>query len=79
MLGLPMDYTPIHGDDEEFLISTDSFEDLTGVSDEELTASKKMIKYWTNFAKYGNPNNQTEEDEDLPIWYPFNEAEKVNK
>ena len=78
MLGLSMDYTPIHGDDEAFLVFTDSFEDITGVSDEELDTSKKMIKYWTNFAKYGNPNSQTFEDEELPIWYPFNQDEKVN-
>ena len=78
MLGLSMDYTPIHGDDEAFLVFTDSFEDITGVSDEELDTSKKMIKYWTNFAKYGNPNSQTAEDEELPIWYPYNQDEKVN-
>ena len=78
MLGLPMDYTPIHGDDEAFLVFTDSFEDINGVNDEELDTSKKMIKYWTNFAKYGNPNSQTIEDEKLPVWYPYNQDEKVN-
>jgi len=76
MLGLPMDYTPIHGDDEAFLVFTESSEDITGVSDEELDTSKKMIKYWTNFAKYGNPNSRTIEDEKLPVWYPYNQDEK---
>ena len=64
-LDLSRDYTPLHGDDEEFLVSTESFEDMVGIADDEKETAMKMVKYWTNFAKNGNPNT---EDDDLPNW-----------
>ena len=65
-LDLPIEYTPVHGDDEEFLVSIESFEDMVGVADDEKETAMKMVKYWTNFAKNGSPN--TDEDDELLHW-----------
>ena len=66
---LGLEYTPHHGDDEVFLLSTDSLDDMVGVSEEEMMTMRMMIKYWTNFAKTGNPNGQNI-SEALPEWLP---------
>lgn len=39
------------------------------VTDEEQTLSDIMIKYWTNFAKSGDPN-----DRDMPVWPVYREG-----
>ncbi|XP_060066842.1 uncharacterized protein LOC132547104 [Ylistrum balloti] len=38
----------------------------------DLTLSRKMMKYWSNFAKHGNPNSA-----DLPPWKAYNTAEQA--
>ncbi|XP_076074380.1 fatty acyl-CoA hydrolase precursor, medium chain-like [Mytilus galloprovincialis] len=39
---------------------------------EDLTLSLTVMKYWTNFAKYGDPN-----DEILPSWSPYTQSNKA--
>lgn len=33
--------------------------------------ARKMCSYWTNFAKYGDPNGKDRNGEDLPVWTKF--------
>ena len=68
MFNLPVEYTPMHGDDLAFLISGNKLEDTTALSEEERETARLMIKYWTNFAKYGNPSPVG--NFDVPTWYP---------
>ncbi|XP_021075983.1 pyrethroid hydrolase Ces2e-like isoform X1 [Mus pahari] len=52
-----------HGD-ELYLIFGSFFWGIKfGFTVEEKLLSRKMMKYWANFARYGNPNS-----EDLPYW-----------
>ena len=69
---LGIDYTPQHGDDEVFLVSDDPLDDMVGVSEEEMMTMRKMIKYWTNFAKTGNPNSEIS---NFTKWLPVNKDE----
>ena len=39
----------------------------SGLSKKEKDLSQSIMKYWSNFAKNGNPNG-----EKLPVWEPFN-------
>ena len=68
MFNLPVEYTPIHGDDLTFLISGNDLEDIINLSEEELLTAEHMVKYWTNFAKYGSPSPIGSFD--VPTWYP---------
>merc|ERR1712110_1405682 len=68
MFNLPVEYTPIHGDDLAFLISGNKLEETLNLSEEERETARLMIKYWTNFAKYGNPSPIGSFD--VPTWYP---------
>jgi len=77
---LSIEYTPTHADDLIFLISLDAFSKIypdliKGFSEDETSTSKHMIKYWTNFAKYGNPSGSGK-DEHEPTWYPVGKNEK---
>ena len=74
---LPIEYTPMHGDDVAFLVSSADVVDLTNFSDEEKSASRNMIKYWTNFAKHGSPSPALDDD-DSPTWFPVTPTEKVS-
>jgi len=66
LMGLSLEYTPTHGDDEVFLI--DSTERATFSEEERLTA-QHLASYWTNFAKHGNPS-PIGGDKARPLWYP---------
>ncbi|XP_029336732.1 pyrethroid hydrolase Ces2e isoform X3 [Mus caroli] len=57
-----------HGD-ELYLIFGSFFWGLKfGFTVEEKLLSRRMMKYWANFARYGNPNS-----EDLPYWPASNQ------
>ncbi|KAL5020860.1 hypothetical protein ScPMuIL_000015 [Solemya velum] len=46
-----------HGDEVAFALGLDDFYmNITNISDEETHLSRVMMSYWSNFAKYGNPN-----------------------
>ena len=30
-----------------------------------------LVKYWTNFAKYGTPSPPSQIEDDLPVWRTF--------
>jgi len=62
-----IEYTPIHADELVFLM--DGYTDKT---EEETALSNKMIKYWTNFAKYGHP---TPSSQDTPFWNAVTQTE----
>ena len=76
MFNIGVEYTPIHGDDLAFLISKNSLEDTTNLSEEEKMTAKLIVHYWTNFAKYGNPSPPGEGL--VPTWYPVSPNRKVN-
>lgn len=54
-----------HGQDVDFV-----FQSLRNGSESDLALSKYMLKYWTNFAKYCDPNGK-EADPELPVWPLF--------
>ena len=58
---------PIHGDDELYL-----FDILKVESNKDMKMRKIMIRYWTNFAKYGNPSPF--ESDNLTQWIPYSTA-----
>ena len=60
---------PVHGDEMIYLFN---MVDLP--SEEELEMRNIIVKYWTNFAKYGNPSMSSD---DLPEWLPYSQ-EKVS-
>ena len=70
-----LEYTPTHADDLVFIVTSDDFVDVAQFNEEETSTSKHMVKYWTTFAKTGNPSLN---NEDCPVWYPFNQKEKVD-
>ena len=67
-LGLSVEYTPVHGDDLAFLITENTLDASENLSEEEKTTARMIIKYWTNFAKFGDPSPRLEVD--VPVWYP---------
>jgi len=64
VLQLGPEYSPIHGDDLMFLFQL--YGQKLKLSEKEAALSKQMIKYWTNFAKFGHPTPSLTED--LPYW-----------
>ena len=62
-----------HGQDVDFV-----FQSLHhGNNPTDPALAQYILKYWTNFAKYGNPNGK-ETDPDLPVWPLFkNEDSQV--
>jgi len=78
--GLTTDYTPMHADDLIFMISSEELakdypELVEDFSDDEQATSDHMIKYWTNFAKYGNPTGSGEDSYE-PAWNAVTPKEK---
>ena len=62
---------PTHADEIYYLF--DSWYELTSPND--LLMREIMIKYWTNFAKYGNPSPNNSED--LTEWLTYS-SDKVD-
>ncbi|GAB1293551.1 Acylcarnitine hydrolase [Apodemus speciosus] len=52
-----------HGDEVPFVFGNSFWGMKLDLTEEEELLSKRMIKYWTNFARHGNPNS-----EGLPYW-----------
>ena len=38
--------------------------------------ARKMSSYWVNFIKTGDPNGKDYNEEDLPVWKPYNEFDR---
>merc|ERR1719468_255376 len=72
--GLPIAFTPGHGDDLTFLI-TEGVVDPDNFSEAEEDTADRMVRYWTNFAKFGNPTPVTG-DKDSGLWYPVTPDQK---
>merc|ERR1712243_458317 len=71
IFGVGVEYTPMHADDNVFLTTGKVDPEL--FSEEEKSTTEYMIKYWTNFAKFGKPSHN---DNTSPVWYPYNLKEK---
>ncbi|XP_042556548.1 pyrethroid hydrolase Ces2e-like [Dipodomys spectabilis] len=60
-----------HGDEVDFVFGSSSYGSSPGFSEEEKLLSRRMMKYWANFAQNGNPNS-----EDLLHWPMFDQNEQ---
>ena len=72
---LGQEYTPVHADDIAFLFDFIVQNMTISSSDGDKKLSSKMVKYWTNFAKYGHPTPSS--DDDLTTWIPATTTDKV--
>ncbi|XP_062605522.1 acetylcholinesterase-like [Saccostrea cucullata] len=57
----------MHGDEIMFIFGQPLDNDFE-YETKEKRLSKKMMKYWTNFAKTGNPNKEPSEEKSLDDW-----------
>ncbi|XP_029388252.1 acylcarnitine hydrolase-like isoform X3 [Mus pahari] len=60
-----------HADEVPFVFGSMLFGMKLDITEEEKLLNKRMMKYWANFARHGNPNS-----EDLPYWPMLNQDEK---
>ncbi|XP_040838509.1 cocaine esterase-like [Ochotona curzoniae] len=60
-----------HGDEIAFLFRSFFFGGKVTLTEEEELLSRRMMKYWANFARTGNPNG-----EGLPHWPVLDQEEK---
>ncbi|XP_047385989.1 cocaine esterase-like isoform X1 [Sciurus carolinensis] len=60
-----------HGDEILFLFRSFFWGNQVELTEEEELLSRRMMKYWANFARNGNPNG-----EDLPHWPLFDQDEQ---
>ncbi|XP_060067071.1 uncharacterized protein LOC132547323 [Ylistrum balloti] len=62
-----------HASELSFLFGLEDFQTKfnMSVSPADIRLSKIMLKYWTNFAKTGNPNSN-----DVPMWSAYNAAQQ---
>lgn len=62
-----------HGQDVDYVFK--SLRRETVPTDHQL--SDYMSTYWTNFAKYGDPNGETKDENELPYWPEFTKDKHV--
>merc|ERR1711879_698805 len=72
----PIEFTPGHADDVPFLITDGDLVKQEEFSEEERLTSSHMVRFWTNFAKFGNPTPVSEDDEGSGLWYPVTPSQK---
>ncbi|XP_037672104.1 cocaine esterase isoform X2 [Choloepus didactylus] len=60
-----------HGDEILFVFGTSFWKTSVDITEEEELLSRKMMKYWANLARNGNPNG-----EGLPHWPVFDQEEQ---
>nr|XP_042133463.1 acylcarnitine hydrolase-like isoform X3 [Peromyscus maniculatus bairdii] len=60
-----------HGDEVPFVFGSFYWGVKLDLTEEEELLSRRMMKYWANFARHGNPNS-----EDLPYWPVFDHDEQ---
>ncbi|VDN07500.1 unnamed protein product [Thelazia callipaeda] len=64
----------MHGYEIEFVFGVPLYNSTAGYTKLEQIFSKRVLKYWTNFAKYGEPNYQENENE--TFWPEFRESQR---
>ena len=74
---LPIEFTPGHADDVPFLITDGDLVRHEEFSEQETLTARHMVRFWTNFARYGDPTPVSEE-EGSDLWYPVTPSQKVN-
>ncbi|KAL5019938.1 hypothetical protein ScPMuIL_002830 [Solemya velum] len=60
----------MHGYEIELVFGI-PFRDISNYTDAERTLSEQMMKFWTNFAKTGNPNKETDHDRGSNQWSSY--------
>nr|XP_004663523.2 acylcarnitine hydrolase-like [Jaculus jaculus] len=60
-----------HGDEVAFVLGSFFWGMKFDLTEEEKLLSRRMMKYWANFARHGNPNGK-----DLPHWPVFDQDEQ---
>ncbi|KAL6030748.1 hypothetical protein STEG23_013542 [Scotinomys teguina] len=60
-----------HGDEIFFVFGSSFWGSKFDFTEEEELLSRRIMKYWANFARHGNPNSM-----DLPHWPVFNQDEQ---
>ncbi|CAH1274058.1 BCHE [Branchiostoma lanceolatum] len=60
-----------HGDEIQFVFGLPTIPDA-GYSTEDADVSRTLMRYWANFAKTGDPNNNN-----VTVWTPFTEADRT--
>uniref|UniRef100_A0A8C2MLA4 Carboxylic ester hydrolase n=1 Tax=Cricetulus griseus TaxID=10029 RepID=A0A8C2MLA4_CRIGR len=60
-----------HGDDIFYVFGSSYWGSKFDFTEEEELLSRRIMKYWANFARHGNPNSM-----DLPHWPTFNQDEQ---
>ncbi|XP_060069261.1 acetylcholinesterase-like [Ylistrum balloti] len=63
-----------HGSDNAYLFGLEDYQDRYNITvrSTDISLSNTMMRYWTNFAKTGNPNS-----DDLPRWDAYDEVRQT--
>ena len=74
--GLPKWYGAVHGSEMPYVYGSPLAKTNALIfSDNDRELSKKMIFYWTNFVKYGNPNGNSTKQYTDPYWPPMSKIQ----
>ncbi|XP_019641907.1 PREDICTED: cholinesterase 1-like [Branchiostoma belcheri] len=65
-----------HGDELQFVFGLPTIPDV-GYSTEDAAVSHTVMRYWANFAKTGNPNNDSDNNFNGPVWSAFTETDRA--